>query len=1032
MQTTFPVVRRLPGCVKATVSSLLNVASSSTMGAIGNLGHQPPKRPRRAIGALLRVSLALCAFHAAGCLAGVTLSPMSLSWASVPVGGKGAQKVVTLTNIGPTAITISSVAISGTNPGDFQLFSKTCGTSLAASASCTANIIFAPTVAGARSATLTFKDTGTANPQSVALTGTATAATSTVTATPSSITYGTVNVGASSASQMATLKNGTTSAETISGITISGTNAADFTISSKTCGTSLAAAASCTATIVFKPSAAGIRTATLNFSDTGSNSPQTVALTGTGASSTGSVTAAPTGISFANTAVGSTSSPQSVTLSNGTKAAITISSVAISGTNAAAFAISSKTCAASLAAAASCSASVVFKPTASGTFTATLAFTDTASNSPQKTTLSGSSASSSAFSIEPMNPSVVVNDALQFSATTDVSWSASCGTIASTSGLYSAPSTTGSCTVTATEISSTHPTVSTTVKVTSSPSSGTLSVYPTSASVFASSVQIFQAQLSTVPDGHSLSYSIDGVAGGNGTTGTITNEGVYTAPSTAGTHHLTVRDNSLGTTATATITVFSQVAVDFASRSTALHAVPAHFFGAERMNSMHNTADLDLVKAAGINYARFYAGTPSVFKTSTPNWGAIDGVIRQISAGGTKIILQMYQTPPWLQPASNPCGAGNANAFPTNLQAWGEMAAQYVKHMDATFPGVVTDYEIWNEPNTTALCVPAASRLSQYMKMYAAAAPLMRAQAKADGVTPTPRIGGPASAGMQSTWVNAMLSDPTISQNIDFLAYHDYMFSNVQLGAQWDTYNGTMSVYQKTQNSGAGPLDVYLFATRLVAAGKQPQGKNLPIYNTEYNLDWDFAKNCCANDFTYSPGWNGMYIADVLNSVYVGAPNTPSHMVYFAATAHPYFCLVGEINANMDCTYPAGSAPQPYPQYFLYQLLGATNYLGLQNGGHMANSISPGTKGNGLVVTAFYTANLDAIVLINPTADTYSNVPVSVANTGLTAPLGTLYQIMDGRSIQSSSLSLQSQGGTSYSAAVTIGPYSVQAISIHH
>ena len=110
-----------------------------------------------------------------------------------------------------------------------------------------------------------------------------------------------------------------------------------------------------------------------------------------------------------------------------------------------------------------------------------------------------------------------------------------------------------------------------------------------------------------------------------------------------------------------------------------------------------------------------------------------------------------------------------------------------------------------------------------------------------------------------------------ISQQIDYLSYHDYMFSNVQLGAQWNTYNGTMSVYQKTQNTGAGPLDVYLNAAKLVGLGKQPQGKNLPIYNSEYNLNWNFSKNCCANDYTYSPVWNGMYIADVLNSVYVGS-----------------------------------------------------------------------------------------------------------------------------------------------------------------
>jgi len=98
----------------------------------------------------------------------------------------------------------------------------------------------------------------------------------------------------------------------------------------------------------------------------------------------------------------------------------------------------------------------------------------------------------------------------------------------------------------------------------------------------------------------------------------------------------------------------------------------------------------------------------------------------------------------------------------------------------------------------------------------------------------------------------------------------------------------------------------------------------------------------------------------------------------------------------------------------------------------MAQSISPTTVGNGLVVTAFYTANLDAIVLINPTQETFTNIAVSAANTGLASPSGTLYQIVNGQSIQTSSVSLRSQGGTSYSTTVTIEPYSVQAISIHH
>jgi hypothetical protein len=307
----------------------------------------------------------------------------------------------------------------------------------------------------------------------------------------------------------------------------------------------------------------------------------------------------------------------------------------------------------------------------------------------------------------------------------------------------------------------------------------------------------------------------------------------------------------------------------------------------------------------------------------------------------------------------------------------------------------------------------------------------MKAQAQADGSTI--RVGGPVTAGLQGDWITAMLKDPTISKNIDFVSYHQYLLGPAQLGAQWDTYNGTDSVYQVTQDNTEGPAQNLEYAGSLVAAGSQPQGKNLPIEITEYNLNWQFQKDCCRNDFTYGPLWNALYVADLLNVslAYAGAPNSLNHLVYYAATAPPYFCLVGVYDANMDCSYPVGTPAQPYPQYFTYQLLGATNYLGLQSGGYMAQSISPPTLGNGLVVTAFFTANLDAVVLINPSQYTYTDLPINIANTGWSSAQATLYQIAGGRAIQSSSQSLQPQAGTSYATTVTIGPYSVQAISIH-
>ena len=852
--------------------------------------------------------------------------------------------------------------------------------------------------------------------------------------TPKSLVWQSVALGSSGTPSSIMFTNLGTSTIAISNIAISGTNAGDFLISSNTCGAILAASSSCSVTVTFTPSAAGFRQATLTFSHSGFNSSQSVSLSGTATGKISTLTLTPQTLSFGSIDIGSASAPQTVTLQSDGTTTISIGAVAIAGTNPADFSIASNTCGSSLKGSSNCSIGILFKPSVAGPRAATLTISDSASGSPHQVTLSGSgNMPVTVLSIAPTNPTVVVNGTLQFTATTSVTWTATCGTI-SKSGLFTAPSSAGSCTVTATGAATSPPSVSTSINVIGGSTSGTLTVYPSSAAVFIGTNQTFQAQLSNVPDANPVTYSVDGVTGGNATTGLINAQGVYTAPDVAGSYVLTVQDNKLGTAATAKITVFSDVSVDFDSRSTTLHAIPPGLFGAERMESLHNTADIDLVQAGGISYARFYAFIPSVFATPTPNWRPIDSIVqRVIAGGGLHVILQMVQTPPWLQPNPNPCGAGNPTTMPTDLNAWASLASQYVKHMDETFPGIVTDYEIWNEPNTTAFC--SSSRTADYMKLYAAVAPAMRAQAAADAQAsgrPAARIGGPATAGFQPGWTTEMLSDPVISQNIDFLSYHNYLFNNHETGAEWDTYNNVDSVYQRTQDSGAGPMRSYLYATRLVAAGKQPQGKNLPIYNTEYNLNWQFAKNCCANDPTLSPVWNSMYVADMLNSVYNGAPNTPGHMVYFAASAVPYFCLIGQIDADMDCAYPVGSVPQPYPQYFAYQLLGAANYLDLQDGGFMAKSVSPATLGNGLVVTAFYTKDLDAIVLINPNQNTLSNVSVNLNNTGLTSAQGTLYQIVNGQSIQNSPVSLQNQTGTSYSLTVTIAPYSVQAISIHN
>lgn len=86
----------------------------------------------------------------------VSISPLNVSYGSVTVGAKKAETVI-LTNDQSTSLSISSVTLGGTDPGDFSAKSP-CGSSRKAGWDCTITVTFQPTVAGARSATLSIKD----------------------------------------------------------------------------------------------------------------------------------------------------------------------------------------------------------------------------------------------------------------------------------------------------------------------------------------------------------------------------------------------------------------------------------------------------------------------------------------------------------------------------------------------------------------------------------------------------------------------------------------------------------------------------------------------------------------------------------------------------------------------------------------------------------------------------------------------------------------------------------------------------------
>src|SRR5437588_9586307 len=91
---------------------------------------------------------------------------------SACIGVVGSAELVTLTNSGTGALNVSSIAITGTNTGDFAE-TDNCGSSVAAGASCAINVKFMPGAAGSRTAAITITDNATGSPQAVTLSGAA-------------------------------------------------------------------------------------------------------------------------------------------------------------------------------------------------------------------------------------------------------------------------------------------------------------------------------------------------------------------------------------------------------------------------------------------------------------------------------------------------------------------------------------------------------------------------------------------------------------------------------------------------------------------------------------------------------------------------------------------------------------------------------------------------------------------------------------------------------------------------------------------
>jgi Abnormal spindle-like microcephaly-assoc'd, ASPM-SPD-2-Hydin/Bacterial cadherin-like domain/Multicopper oxidase len=291
--------------------------------------------------------------------ASLLVSPATLGFGDLN-DGTIATKTLTVSNTGGASATVNAPTVSGTG------FSRVSGagggtcppsgpTGIAAGGSCTIVVQFAPTSPGPVTGSVNITGSVPVVNAPVTLSGTGTTPTYTATVSPTSLAFGTLATGLTSAVQSVSVSNTGNTPLTGGAFTVSG----QYALAGGSCQPTLNVGAVCTVGVVFKPTLAGAQggTLTVNYANSAIVTGGSVSLSGTGASV---LAVAPTAVSFTVPQVlGTTSATQPITVRNSTATPHTI-------TVAASTQFTATGCAGSLAPNTSCAIQVAFSPSAEG------------------------------------------------------------------------------------------------------------------------------------------------------------------------------------------------------------------------------------------------------------------------------------------------------------------------------------------------------------------------------------------------------------------------------------------------------------------------------------------------------------------------------------------------------------------------------------------------------------------------------------------------------------------------------------------
>lgn len=239
--------------------------------------------------------------------------------------------------------------------------------------SCSICVTYIPNGTGKRKGTITFTDSDPSSPQLATLAGLGSNVE--LSPAPSALQFPNTPLGSSNTLPV-TLTNMGTKAVSISSI-----GAINDYTSSNNCGSSVAPQATCTINVTFTPTASGGRPGALTVISSDPASPEREDLVANGLG----IVLSPQKIAFGTQAVGTTSAPQTVTITNVNPGAVLMGNLTVNDD----FIVAANNCPASLASQQSCTIQVEFSPDETGSISGNVYISDSDASSPQSLSLSG-------------------------------------------------------------------------------------------------------------------------------------------------------------------------------------------------------------------------------------------------------------------------------------------------------------------------------------------------------------------------------------------------------------------------------------------------------------------------------------------------------------------------------------------------------------------------------------------------------------------------------------------------------------------